>query len=410
EHARHGTGAGGRGGQAPGAAHRRPGQARRPLRRQLPARGLRPVEPGERGLPPDRRAHAVQEPLPGPPHLHDVAALAAPGQLRHARARADAARPALVRRLGGRHLPELQPALRRAPGLRLRLRRRPHLPDGPPADGRPAHRGRGGRDGRRPAGPARPGRPVRRHRRGAGRPPDRRLPREAGGRRRPARRPGPDLRLHGQLRLHHGRAHRGRARGRRGRVLQARRGRQPDPDARRARAGAGLRLQQERGPGRLGPRPGLLARRGDDRRLLRRPHGPHLGPPDLQPLQLPLAHPHLARAAAAREVRLRRGAAHGARAGLHGLLGRRHLGRDGGALRALPRGAHPLLLLRAGLRAHARRGGRPQRRRPPGDPRQERAGGARRPHRRGPRRGPRALPRLRGRRRGGAEELHGHRV
>ena len=50
--------------------------------------------------------------------------------------------PALVRGLGGRHLPEPQPDPRREARLRLRLRRRPHLPHGPAADGRPAHRRR----------------------------------------------------------------------------------------------------------------------------------------------------------------------------------------------------------------------------------------------------------------------------
>jgi hypothetical protein len=52
---------------------------------------------------------------------------------------------------------------------------------------------------------------------------------------------------------------------------------------------------------------GVLARRRDDRRLLRRAHGPDLGPPDLQPLQPRLADLHLARPAPAGEVRVRRG-------------------------------------------------------------------------------------------------------
>ena len=53
---------------------------------------------------------------------------------------ADAPRPALVRRLGRRDLPEPQPDRRRAAGAHHRLRRRPHLPDGPAPDGRAAHR------------------------------------------------------------------------------------------------------------------------------------------------------------------------------------------------------------------------------------------------------------------------------
>ena len=49
---------------------------------------------------------------------------------------AAAPRAALVRRLGRRDLPEPQPDQRRAARLRHRVRRRPHLPDGPGADGR----------------------------------------------------------------------------------------------------------------------------------------------------------------------------------------------------------------------------------------------------------------------------------
>ena len=59
-------------------------------------------------------------------------------------------------------------------------------------------------------------------------------------------------------------------------------------------------------PGRDRARPRLLARRRHARRLLRRPHGPHLGPPGVQPLQHGVADPHAARAAAAGQVRVRR--------------------------------------------------------------------------------------------------------
>ena len=48
-------------GQAPDAADRRPGQARRAVRRHLPADRLRPVEPRQRRLPQDRRADPVQD-------------------------------------------------------------------------------------------------------------------------------------------------------------------------------------------------------------------------------------------------------------------------------------------------------------------------------------------------------------
>ena len=145
----------------------------------------------------------------------DVAAVAAARQLRHAGAGADAARATLVRRLGRRDLPELQPARRRAARLRDRLRRRPHLPDGPAPDGRAAHRERRGRDGRGACA-------CRSRRRtssasietGGGRQP--KIARSARSRRtrRAARRPRPGLRVDGQLRLQRRRAP-GRRRARR---------------------------------------------------------------------------------------------------------------------------------------------------------------------------------------------------
>ena len=62
-------------GQAPRPAHARPGQARRAVRRQLPPDRLRALEPRQRRLPADRRAHAVQEPLARPPHRDRPGAL-----------------------------------------------------------------------------------------------------------------------------------------------------------------------------------------------------------------------------------------------------------------------------------------------------------------------------------------------
>ena len=71
-------------------------------------------------------------------------------QLRDAGAGPAAARPALVHRLGRRHLPVAEPDLRRAAGPGHRVRRRPRVPDGPAADDRPARgarrRGHRGRD------------------------------------------------------------------------------------------------------------------------------------------------------------------------------------------------------------------------------------------------------------------------
>ena len=122
--------------------------------------------------------------------------------------------PAVVRRLRRRDLPELQPDQRRAAGLRDRLRRRPHLPDGPAADGRRPHRLRRGGHRRRHPPAAVDGRPVRRDRGRRGRQADPGVPGEAHRRGRPARRAGRDLRLDGQLRLHHQGALRGRRAGR----------------------------------------------------------------------------------------------------------------------------------------------------------------------------------------------------
>ena len=107
------------------------------------------------------------------------------------------------------------------PGPRLRLRRRPHLPHGPAADDRAAHRHRRRRHGRRDPGADRPVEPVRRHRDDRRRRHDRALPGEADRPRRAARRAGQMLRLDGQLRVHDADADRRRQRGRRRRGLQA---------------------------------------------------------------------------------------------------------------------------------------------------------------------------------------------
>ena len=146
-----------RGGQAAPAPDERPGEARGPVRRLVPAHRLRALELRERRLPEDRRPHAVQEPLARPAHLPDVAVLDAARELRDAGARPDAARPVLVPRLGRRHLPERQPDRRRAARPRVRVRCRPHLPHGPTSHGRAARRVGRGRDGRGDPGSARAG-------------------------------------------------------------------------------------------------------------------------------------------------------------------------------------------------------------------------------------------------------------
>ena len=88
-----------RGRQEARAAHGRPGQARGAVRRRVPADRLRPLEPRQCGIPADRRADPVQEPLARPPHFVGVAALATARELRGAGPGADASRAALVRGL-----------------------------------------------------------------------------------------------------------------------------------------------------------------------------------------------------------------------------------------------------------------------------------------------------------------------
>ena len=123
--------AGRRRGQASDAADRGSGQAGGALRRALPDGRLRAVQPGQCRLPQDRRADPVQVALARPAHHQDLADVQPARQLRHPGTGPAAARAVLVRRLGRRDPPELQPDQRRAAGLRHRLRRRPHLPDGP---------------------------------------------------------------------------------------------------------------------------------------------------------------------------------------------------------------------------------------------------------------------------------------
>ena len=96
-------------------------------------------------------------------------------------------------------------------------------------------------------------------------------------------------------------------------VIGARHRRQHHPRPRLARTGVRVGLRQQQRARCERARPPLLARRRNARRLLRRAHGPDLCRPELQPLQLRVADPHLARAAAAGEVRLRGGGRIGAR-------------------------------------------------------------------------------------------------
>ncbi len=98
---------------------------------------------------------------------------------------------------------------------------------------------------------------------------------------------------------------------------------------------------------------------GHARRLPRGPHGPHLDPPGVQPLQHGLADPQLARPAAAGQVRVRRGRPPRAGARLDGLRRRGHLRRHRAPLRALAGRAPALVRRGRGLGADAGRRRRP---------------------------------------------------
>ena len=207
---------------------------------------------------------------------------------------------------------------------------------------------------------ARAGRPVRRHRDRRRRHDDRRLPREAQGRRRacptrptrssprwattsspPTRSstPSPPTPTTGAPRHDMG-----------GNII---------PMLVEPRRGPRLRLRHQPRPRRDRARPRLLARRRHARRLLRRPHGPDLGPPGLQPVQPDWPIHTLARAAAAGQVRVRRRrTARGQALDSMVVRGRDRLRRHGAPLGALARRARPLPRRGRGLRAHARRRGR----------------------------------------------------
>ncbi len=233
-----------------------------------------------------------------------LAAVVDARQLRHARARPDAPGAAVVQRLGRRHLPEPQPHQRREARPRLRVRRRPHLPHGPPPDGRGPSRDGGRRDGRGHPGTA-PRRPRVRHHRGRRRRPHLALPREAGRAATDAGRRHPGPGLDGELRVHHRRPRRRRHPDRL--VGHDRHRRRRDPGPHRGRGRPPLRLLHQRHPRPARARAGLLARRRHDRRLLRDQHGPAPADAGLQPLQRPVAGLQPAAPAAPGQARLRRG-------------------------------------------------------------------------------------------------------
>ncbi len=212
----------------------------------------------------------------------------------------------------------------------MRVRRRPHLPHGPAADGGAAPRVGCGGDGGGDPGAARALARLRgdRGRRDGAHPP---LPREG---RRPAAdagRPDPLPRIDGELRVRDADADRRRDAGRRGPAPNGR-GRGRDPRADGGRRGTGVRLLHERHPRAGRARARVLARRRDARRVLRREHGPHRAGARVQSLQRRVARAHPSAAAPARQGVARRGRRGAVRRREPALPGVDHLRRAGRAL------------------------------------------------------------------------------
>src|SRR5690554_6253038 len=138
--------------EAADAAHRRPCQASRAIRRQLPAGRLRVVQPHQLGNAPDRRVDAVQVAQPRPPRVPDLAAVGADQLIRGIRPCPAAPRQAVVRRISRRDPAEPQPVARRKTRHCRGCRRRPRVPHGLQPDDRRACRVGGGRSEERRVG------------------------------------------------------------------------------------------------------------------------------------------------------------------------------------------------------------------------------------------------------------------
>ena len=183
------------------------------------------------------------------------------------------------------------------PGLRHRLRRRPHLPDGPGADGRRPHRVRRRRS-RWPGSASRSARPT--SSASSTSAPDGTADHRRSARSRPTRSACP-------TRPDEIYASMGNYVFTTDALLEALDHATPsDPASKHdmggniipmlvdARRGQRLRLPRQRRARQHRPRPRLLARRRDAGLVLRRAHGPDRDPPDLQPLQLRVADLHRA--------------------------------------------------------------------------------------------------------------------
>ena len=264
--------------------------------------------------------------------------------VRRLRARAAAARQALVLGLGRRDPAEPQPHQRREARHRRRDRRRPRLPHGLQPDDRRAHRvGRAARPSPASASRSSLAEPVRRHRRRR-RGPDARSASSSRSRRTPtglADSPHEVLASMGNYIFDADALIDAVESRRRAARLEPRHGRRHHPRLRRPRRSRRLRPEAQRRARVDRSRPLLLARRGDDRLVLRRPPGPHLDAADLQPLQHAVADPLADCQLAAGEVRARLGRAHRQRDRLDRLARLGPLGHAPRAQRRRVRGRSP---------------------------------------------------------------------
>ena len=292
------------------------------------------------GLPEDRGADPVQEPQPRPARHQR------PGGCR----RCSATTSRRCRRSSGsgpRWFAGSADAIYQSlnligdeqPDARDRVRRRPHLPDGPEPDGAPAHRVRRGRHGGRHPPADRARRPVRRDRDRRRPAADRRVPGEADRRRRPGRRPDQGLRLDGQLRLHHRR----RCSTRCARTPSTRRASTTWAATSSRCSSSAARLRSTTSsdndvPGSTERDRGYWRDVGTLDSFYDAHMRPDRRPPDLQPLQQRVADLHRARPAAAGEVRAQLGGPDRARRRLVRVQRRRGLRRHRRALGPLADG------------------------------------------------------------------------
>ena len=120
-------------GRTPDAFDKVPCKAGGALRRKIPHNRLRPLKHGQQRALFHILPYSVQKPVPPRTYRQGLAVRqrsARPRFLRQRGPRADVGRRALVRRNGGRGIPEHAPGDALQRGSRLRLRGRPRIQDG----------------------------------------------------------------------------------------------------------------------------------------------------------------------------------------------------------------------------------------------------------------------------------------